>query len=58
MDEYISATVGKDLLNVGEYWVDMKWNGSELDANQDAARQVRQNTSRVSHCVSMCHAWC
>lgn len=41
VDEYISATVGKDVLNVGEYWVDMQWNGSELDANQDAARQVR-----------------
>eukprot|EP00878_Enallax_costatus_P000599 GHUV01000700.1.p1 GENE.GHUV01000700.1~~GHUV01000700.1.p1 ORF type:complete len:487 (+),score=102.77 GHUV01000700.1:167-1627(+) len=39
VDEYISATVGKDALNVGEFWVDMQWNGSELEANQDAARQ-------------------
>lgn len=39
MDEYISATVGKDCLCVGEYWVDMAWCGSELEGNQDAARQ-------------------
>ena len=40
VDEYISATVGKDVLCVGEYWTDMNWNGSDLDTNQDAARQV------------------
>eukprot|EP00775_Hariotina_reticulata_P007314 gene7314-7526_t len=39
VDEYISATVGKDCLCVGEYWVDMAWCGSELEGNQDAARQ-------------------
>lgn len=40
VDEYISATVGKDALCVGEFWVDMAWCGSELEGNQDAARQV------------------
>ncbi|KAF8062795.1 AMY1.2 [Scenedesmus sp. PABB004] len=40
VDEYISDTVGVEALCVGEYWVDMAWSGSELDANQDAARQV------------------
>lgn len=47
MDEYISATVGGDMFNVGEYWTDLAWNGSELEGCQDAARQVRFE-----------HLWC
>jgi alpha-amylase len=43
VEEYINATVGADTFNVGEYWVDMQWNGSELERNQDAARQVRES---------------
>ncbi|KIZ03679.1 hypothetical protein MNEG_4284 [Monoraphidium neglectum] len=43
VDEYISKTVGRDALNVGEYWVDMSWNGSELAVNQDGARQALCN---------------
>jgi len=43
VDEYISKTVGKDVLNVGEFWVDMKWNGSDLEHNQDEARQKLVN---------------
>ncbi|WIA40821.1 hypothetical protein OEZ86_004498 [Tetradesmus obliquus] len=39
VDEYISATVGGDMFNVGEYWTDLAWNGSELEGCQDAARQ-------------------
>eukprot|EP00775_Hariotina_reticulata_P007306 gene7306-7519_t len=39
VDEYISATVGKSCLNVGEFWVDMAWAGSDLEPNQNAARQ-------------------
>lgn len=37
--EYCEATVGGDVLNVGEFWVDANWNGGELDFNQDASRQ-------------------
>lgn len=37
--EYVDATVGPDVMNVGEFWVDCKWNGCDLDYNQDAARQ-------------------
>ncbi|KAL6750310.1 glycoside hydrolase superfamily [Haematococcus lacustris] len=37
--EYIAATTTENSLNVGEFWVDMRWRGSELDADQDAARQ-------------------
>ena len=40
MDEYIGSSIGRDMLCVGEYWVDMHWDGSEMGANQDAARQV------------------
>jgi alpha-amylase len=40
VEEYVNTTVGADTFNVGEYWVDMQWNGSELERNQDAARQV------------------
>lgn len=36
--EYIKETVGADVLNVAEYWVDLKWNGSDLEINQDAVR--------------------
>jgi len=39
VDEYISATVGKSCLNVGEFWVDMAWSGSDLEPDQNAARQ-------------------
>jgi hypothetical protein len=31
--------VTSDVLCVGEYWVDMHWDGSELGASQNAARQ-------------------
>ena len=31
--------MGADSLNVGEYWVDLVWAGSDLEYNQDAARQ-------------------
>lgn len=48
VDEYISATVGHDVLSIGEYWTDLAWAGSELEANQDAARQVR--------CAVLCYA--
>eukprot|EP00198_Chlamydomonas_reinhardtii_P004866 XP_001694202.1 alpha-amylase [Chlamydomonas reinhardtii] len=37
--QYVDATVGADSLNVGEYWVDLVWAGSDLEYNQDAARQ-------------------
>lgn len=37
--EYVDSTVGPDVLNVGEFWVDCKWNGSDLDFNQDPGRQ-------------------
>ena len=32
--EYVEATTGAGALNVGEYWVDMAWEGSDLEANQ------------------------
>lgn len=38
-NEYCQETVGS-VFNVGEYWVDMSWEGSELKANQDRARQT------------------
>ncbi|GIL50540.1 hypothetical protein Vafri_6713 [Volvox africanus] len=37
--EYVDATTGADNLNVGEFWVDLRWNGSHLEYNQDEARQ-------------------
>ncbi|PNH09189.1 Alpha-amylase isozyme 3A [Tetrabaena socialis] len=37
--EYVDATTGADALNVGEVWVDMRWQGSNLEYNQDEARQ-------------------
>lgn len=37
--EYVDATVGADVLNVGEFWVDLAWNGSSLEYQQDQARQ-------------------
>jgi hypothetical protein len=40
VDEYITATVGGDVFNVGEFWTDLNWNGCELEGCQDAARQV------------------
>lgn len=40
VDEYVGHTVGNESLCIGEYWTDLAWNGSELEANQDAARQV------------------
>ncbi|GBF91845.1 glycoside hydrolase [Raphidocelis subcapitata] len=40
VDEYVSSTVGAAALNVGEFWVDMEWQGGELAADQDRARQV------------------
>jgi alpha-amylase len=43
VDEYINATVGGDVFNVGEYWTDLEWNGCELGPCQDAARQVSLN---------------
>lgn len=39
VEEYLAATVGGEVFNVGEYWVDMEWSGCELNRNQDAARQ-------------------
>ena len=33
----MEATTGASALNVGEYWVDMAWEGSELKANQVSA---------------------
>lgn len=40
VNKYVSATVGGDVLNIGEYWTDLHWEGSSLGANQDAARQT------------------
>lgn len=45
------------VFNIGEYWVDMEWNGCELNRNQDAARQVSccagmHNGSTWSHPVA------
>jgi alpha-amylase len=37
--EYCEKTLGGDTFYVGEYFVDLHWNGSDLDYNQDAARQ-------------------
>ncbi|PNH11658.1 Alpha-amylase type B isozyme [Tetrabaena socialis] len=37
--EYVDGSVGRDALNVGEFWTDAKWNGSDLDYNQDESRQ-------------------
>ncbi|GIL81108.1 hypothetical protein Vretimale_12784 [Volvox reticuliferus] len=37
--EYVDASTGADSLNVGEFWVDLQWNGANLEYNQDAARQ-------------------
>lgn len=36
--EYIDASTPSEL-NVGEFWTDLKWNGSNLNYNQDEARQ-------------------
>lgn len=47
VDEYISATVGAEALNIGEFWVDMDWCGCELNGNQDAARQVGASCMNV-----------
>jgi hypothetical protein len=38
-EEYISSSVTAEALCVGEYWADLKWDGSELAPCQDAARQ-------------------
>lgn len=37
--QYISETLGDnpDQFSVGEFWVDLRWHGSHLDYNQDAA---------------------
>lgn len=35
--EYIERTIGPDTFNVGENFVDLRWNGSHLDYNQDDA---------------------
>ena len=37
--EYVSETTGPLRFNVGEFWVDLAWQGSDLEHNQDAARQ-------------------
>lgn len=37
--EYVDKTVGPKELCTGEYWVDLRWNGSNLELNQDEARQ-------------------
>jgi hypothetical protein len=34
LDQYISSTVGASALNVGEFWVDVAWSGSDLEFNQ------------------------
>ncbi|KAK9918323.1 hypothetical protein WJX75_003181 [Coccomyxa subellipsoidea] len=41
--EYVLETVGEGTFNVGEYWVDLRWNGSDLDYNQNDARQTIVN---------------
>ncbi|KAG2426720.1 hypothetical protein HYH02_014760 [Chlamydomonas schloesseri] len=47
--EYVDKTVGKDVLNVGEYWTEAQWQGEHLDFNQDGARQVLCNWLDKSH---------
>ncbi|KAG2422982.1 hypothetical protein HXX76_015653 [Chlamydomonas incerta] len=47
--EYVDKTVGKDALNVGEYWTEAQWQGEHLDFNQDGARQVLCNWLDKSH---------
>jgi len=37
--EYVHATLSEGSVCVGEYWSDLKWNGSELERNQDDSRQ-------------------
>ncbi|PSC69027.1 glycoside hydrolase family 13 [Micractinium conductrix] len=37
--EYMERTIGDDVFHVGENFVDLRWEGSHLDYNQDAARQ-------------------
>ena len=38
--EYVEASVGAEALNVGEFWTDLQWDGSDLAHNQDAARET------------------
>ena len=37
--EYIKDTGCAEKFNVGEFWVDLKWEGSNLAYNQNKARQ-------------------
>lgn len=39
VEEYTNQTIGEGKLCVGEFWVDMIWQGSDLDPNQDGPRQ-------------------
>lgn len=53
--EYVDCSTGIDELNVSEYWVDLTWNNSYLEANQDACRQkmvdfVNNNGKRCVWC--------
>nr|QKY15147.1 alpha-amylase (AMY) [Polytomella parva] len=41
--EYIDYTTTDKSFNVGEFWVDSRWNGSELEYNQDEGRQKLVN---------------
>ncbi|KAG1652649.1 hypothetical protein FOA52_009212 [Chlamydomonas sp. UWO 241] len=41
--EYIAASLTPGSVCVGEYWTDLKWNGSDLDRNQDDSRQTLVN---------------
>lgn len=41
--EYVEDTVGTEAPVVGEFWADLNWNGSNLDGNQDGARQALIN---------------
>jgi len=41
--EYIDASTTAEELNVAEYWVDLKWQSSDLEVNQDEARQKMCN---------------
>ena len=40
IQEYVGCSTGADAFNVGEVWVDLKWQGGELAVNQDGARQA------------------
>lgn len=38
--EYVDASVGSEVLNVGELWTDLNWGDNGLEYNQDGPRQA------------------